>query len=394
MSYTANLLLSNPVPGDPAVTNLWGTIENTGRSLVDDAVAGTLSLSVAGATNVILTSNQGAADQARHQRFVFSGVLTGNITVFWPASLTSFFSVKNSCTGAFTLTLAVNNGSGSPAGTTTVISQGVELLLQSDGTNIISRATALNVTNGSSGQVYIGQGSSLPPAFKTISGDLTIASLGSAAITAIQGTAVSGTTGSSNVVFANTPSLTGTVSLVALSGSSNASMTGSVTGAAFIPSGTAIPTNGLYLPTANRPSIAVNGVLTQQWLANNSQLNVAGSSNTSYQPYTWSGGSINGNIGAQSTPSVTNISSSVILSMSNTGAFILVSGTDGSGNRFFDLIQTTNVTTLITVVSSMTVAGAPTARTYSKALNSVDIKLAMGSSIPYAVKATSFEGSN
>lgn len=138
--YTTNLLLENPTPADPAVTDLWPAIMNTGRSLTDSAVAGVLSLSVAGSSDVVLTSLQGAADQARNAHFFFTGTLTGDITVFWPNGLGRMFSVTNNTTGAYTLTIAANDGGGSPAGDTIDVDQGVTALLASDGTDIFQRA--------------------------------------------------------------------------------------------------------------------------------------------------------------------------------------------------------------------------------------------------------------
>lgn len=121
---------------------MWGTLLNTNFSLIDSAVAGLLSLSVAGSANVVLTTTNGAADQARNAMFVFSGVLTGNINVLWPASKTAVFSVKNSTTGSFTLSLGANNGSSLPAGAVAVIPQGGTGVFYSDGTNVYVRVTA------------------------------------------------------------------------------------------------------------------------------------------------------------------------------------------------------------------------------------------------------------
>lgn len=139
-SYTTNLLIAQPTPLDPTTNNTWGTTLNTDWSLVDSAVSGILSLSVAGSSNVVLTSNQGATDQARNQHFIFTGILTGNIHVLWPNGLDRMFSVTNSTTGAFTLTCSVNNGGGSPAGTGVAIGQGSTVMLLSDGTDVQTRA--------------------------------------------------------------------------------------------------------------------------------------------------------------------------------------------------------------------------------------------------------------
>lgn len=142
-TFTQNLTLPNPTPADPSVTDAWGTLENTGRTLIDTAITGILSLSIAGNTTpVILTSNTGAPDQSRNRAFIFTGLLTGNILVLWPQGLNRFFSVTNSTTGAFTVTLAVNNGAGAAAGSTFVIAQNATLSFQSDGTNITASPNA------------------------------------------------------------------------------------------------------------------------------------------------------------------------------------------------------------------------------------------------------------
>lgn len=133
-------------PGDPAVANAWGANLNTNFSIVDLAVGGTLSLSVAGSSNVILTDTAGGLGQAKNANFIFTGVLTGNIIVFWPLGYGRMFSVQNSTTGAFTLTLAVNNGSGSPDGATQTVAPGSSGMYYSDGTNINNRLGSLTGT--------------------------------------------------------------------------------------------------------------------------------------------------------------------------------------------------------------------------------------------------------
>ena len=138
-TFSPNLTLSEMTPFDPAVRNSWATTLNQDLTLIDSAVAGILTLGVGGNADVTLSSVQGAPDQARNQDFVFTGVLTGNINVFWPVGRNRFFSVKNATTGAFTLTIAVT---GTP-GTTVAVPQGQTVMLKSDGTNISPRFSAL-----------------------------------------------------------------------------------------------------------------------------------------------------------------------------------------------------------------------------------------------------------
>lgn len=152
-SFTANIGLTKPTPGDPLSENTWGTLLNTDSDLIDSAVAGLLTLSVAGSSNVVLTSNQGAADQERNQTFKFTGVLTGNIVVLFPSGRTKAFSVNNATTGAFTLSVGVNNGSGLPAGDTVTVTQGASAYLVSDGTNV-SATTPAGAAGGDLGGTY------------------------------------------------------------------------------------------------------------------------------------------------------------------------------------------------------------------------------------------------
>lgn len=137
----SNLGLTEPTPHDPSQANVWAATVNGNMTLIDNAIAGVLPLTVTSA-NVILTAVNGSPDQARNAHFGVTGALTGNQTIFFPAGRTEMFSVSNGCTGAFTLTIAVNNGSGSPAGSTVVIPQGGTLCLASDGTNITVRINA------------------------------------------------------------------------------------------------------------------------------------------------------------------------------------------------------------------------------------------------------------
>jgi len=142
-TYTQNVLLALPDPLNANTTNTWGTTLNSGNfALVDAITSGILSLSVAGSSNVVLTSNQGATDQARNAHFIFTGILTGNIHVLWPNGLDRMFSVTNNTTGAFTLTCSVNNGAGLPAGTGVAVGQGSTVMLLSDGTDVQTRAAS------------------------------------------------------------------------------------------------------------------------------------------------------------------------------------------------------------------------------------------------------------
>lgn len=158
-TYSSNILLTEPTPGDPAFTNTWGATLNTNFSLIDSAVAGIITIGVGGSSNVVLTSNQGSADQSRNQQFNFTGVLTGNIYVLWPNGLDRMFSVTNNTTGAFTLSCGVTNGAGLPVGVSVAVAQSDTTMLYSNGTDVKQRAPSVNeitfpvpIASGGTGQ--------------------------------------------------------------------------------------------------------------------------------------------------------------------------------------------------------------------------------------------------
>lgn len=247
MNYSTNLLLNEPTPGDPAVKNTWGVVLNTNDSLLDSAVAGILPLSVAGSSNVVLTSNSGAADQSRNQQFTLSGVLTGNIYVLWPNGRNRMFSITNNTTGAFTLSAAVNNGSGSPAGTSVSVLQGDTVMLYSNGTDVKVRAagTLGSFTNiSASGTLSVTGASTLTG---TVSMGSTLSVTGDVAINTNK---FNITASSGNTTIAGTLGVTGAITSSA-----------AITGTSIVPSSTAIPPVGLYLlPDANNLALAARAL--------------------------------------------------------------------------------------------------------------------------------------
>ena len=119
---------------------------NTAISELDQTVGGQLTKSVAGSSNVNLTRTE-----ALKAFFVFTGVLTGNIEVRWPASGGSArnFRVYNATTGAFSLTLTVAGGSG------VAITQGEIRDFAIDGTTVRpTNATAGTYTQASAQAIW------------------------------------------------------------------------------------------------------------------------------------------------------------------------------------------------------------------------------------------------
>lgn len=163
-SYTNCLAISKPTPGDPTVANVWGSILNTNFDLIDTGIAQTLPLSVTGGT-VTLTTSNGATDQSRYKIYALSGTLTGNeLILFPPSPRCGSFSVQNSTTGAFTVTIGVSNGSGGVLGTSVAVPQGGTVPLNTDGTNAFSAGAGAGVNanitaiTGLSTPLSVGQG--------------------------------------------------------------------------------------------------------------------------------------------------------------------------------------------------------------------------------------------
>lgn len=133
---TDNLALHTPANGDPSVRNSWASlVVNPNMVLIDAAVAGSLTKSVAGSANVVLSQTE-----ATHSAIIATGVLTGNIYLLFPQGIEFNFSVQNTTTGAFTLSVGANNGSSAPAGDTVLVPQdGTCQAYRSDGTDAFSR---------------------------------------------------------------------------------------------------------------------------------------------------------------------------------------------------------------------------------------------------------------
>jgi hypothetical protein len=124
-STTTNLGITKPQVGQaqPATTIA------TGFDNFDSAVAGRLSKSVAGSSDVTLTTTE-----ARNAILELTGTLTGNINVIVPNKNRKYL-VYNATSGAFTLTVKT------AAGTGIAVTQGARAWLYCDATNVVSVGT-------------------------------------------------------------------------------------------------------------------------------------------------------------------------------------------------------------------------------------------------------------
>ena len=127
-TYSDLLGYEKQATGEHSAT--WGDVLNTTLELLEDSIAGSLSKSVAGSSDVTLTDLDGAIDEHRKMVMEFTGVLTGNINVIVPATSKLYF-IHNNTSGAFTLTVKPS------AGTGIAVTQGSKDILIADGTNVV-----------------------------------------------------------------------------------------------------------------------------------------------------------------------------------------------------------------------------------------------------------------
>lgn len=137
---------TNPEASDYTLTG-WVPVEHTGIT----AITGL------GASDVTLSSLQAAKDT-----ITLAGALTSNINLILPAWVKQW-KVINNCTGAFTVTVKTNSGTGQP------ITSGQQINVRGDGVNIYS--SELNAENNLSdlasiptalANLGLGDGSTLP----------------------------------------------------------------------------------------------------------------------------------------------------------------------------------------------------------------------------------------
>jgi len=113
-----------------ANANTWGNNTNTNLETLDAFSGGFLSKSVAGSSNVTLTTNNAdPTAEASNKVIDLNGILTGNITVFIP-QVENNYLVYNNTSGAFTLDVAATGGTG------VQIDQGKYEWVYCDGTNV------------------------------------------------------------------------------------------------------------------------------------------------------------------------------------------------------------------------------------------------------------------
>jgi hypothetical protein len=130
-SYSTDLKLELMVTGENAGT--WGDKTNTNLNLVQQAIAGFQSISIAGgAQTTALTMDNAALSNARNAVIKLTGTITGDQIVTIPTGIEKTYIVQNGTTGAFTVEFKQAGGTGTTFSTT---DKSIKILF-ADGTNI------------------------------------------------------------------------------------------------------------------------------------------------------------------------------------------------------------------------------------------------------------------
>jgi len=128
----------------------WGTKTNNNLSLLAELTGGFAQVSIAGgAQTTALTVDDGATTGTAQRRVIeFTGTITGNQIVTIPLDVETFYILRNSTTGSFTVQFKYVSGSGSTV-TFSATDKGDKLIVAKadDGTNPNIVEIALGLTS-------------------------------------------------------------------------------------------------------------------------------------------------------------------------------------------------------------------------------------------------------
>jgi len=131
-SYSTDLKLELMVTGEKA--GLWGDITNTNLNILQQAIAGYESISIAGGVQTTaLTFSNGLVSNGKNAVIKLTGTITGNQTVTIPDSIEKTYIIENGTTGSFTVQFKTVSGTGF----TFTATEKTNVLVYSDGTNIV-----------------------------------------------------------------------------------------------------------------------------------------------------------------------------------------------------------------------------------------------------------------
>ena len=141
-SYSTDLKLELMVTGENAGT--WGTKTNTNLNLLQQAIAGYQSISIAGgAQTTALVMTDATISNARNAVIELTGAITGNQIVTIPDGIEKTYTVYNNTSGAFTVQFKTASGTGP---TFSTVDKGIKFVY-SNGTDIIDINSNLSASS-------------------------------------------------------------------------------------------------------------------------------------------------------------------------------------------------------------------------------------------------------
>lgn len=132
-TYTTNLKIQEIGNGEQVGT--WGTTTNTNWELIEQAVAGVATITMANA-DYTLTNLNGVSDEARNMMLVVTGTNSGIKKIIAPQNQTKMYIVSNQTTGGYAITI------GAPTGSYVTVPNGTTAQVYTDGTNFYSAQTS------------------------------------------------------------------------------------------------------------------------------------------------------------------------------------------------------------------------------------------------------------
>lgn len=210
--------------GNGEDSGTWGSITNTNWNLIEQAVSGVQSITMANA-NYTLSNLNGVSDEARNMVLVATGTNSAIYQVIVPTNQPKFYVITNSTTGGYAITIGTSGGS------VITVPNGTTIQVYTDGTNTFSAQTSSAGNFNVNGNLTVAGTSTLTGSTSVgsnlnVNGTTTIYALNSTSINASTGSftgnvaslgGVSGASGTFGPVSGTSGSFSGNLSVIGTS---------------------------------------------------------------------------------------------------------------------------------------------------------------------------------